>query len=917
MAGQCSAECKGKETTMRKSFFGKLLLVLFVPAGIFGTLGITPAALGQDRDQPAAAAEADKDGGWPKMLSKGDTQILVYQPQLTKWDNYEEITLTMAVAVSGKDYKDAEYGVLEATAKTDVDTETRMVLMTDFRYALRFPYAAESKVARLEQTVRDSIPEQNGLNASLDRILAYGEDATQVQGSVDVSLDPPPIYYSDKPAILVVFIGEPNFQPIKDTGLMAAANTNWDMVLDTATSKYYLLNEESWLTASDPIKGPWSPAPALPADLSKLPDDPNWDNIRKNLPGKPADSAPVVFISQEPAELIVSEGQPRFAPISGTAVMDVSNSDSDLFYLARERNFYLLVAGRWFRAQGLNGPWTAATKDLPEDFAALPDNEKYGDTLASIPGTIQAEDAVLLASVPQRAVVNPKEMSATVSYQGEPNFQPIEQTAVSFAVNTPEDVFLVNSAYYCCQQGVWFQSNSSGGPWVVCTAVPDAIYRIPANHPKHNVTYVYVYDSTPDTVVVGYTSGYTGAYVAGGLLLFGAGILVGSALHDHNHYWHNYPWAWNPCYYSYGCRARYAWGYGGFYRGARCYGPWGGAGRGGYYNPITGGWARGSYRYGPLTASRRYAAYNPYSGVYRAHAGGRGVYGSWNTGVVARNDRWAAGGHVEGWNGKAGWVGGSGGRGALHYDTRFGSGTVIKGKNDAVFVGKDGNVYRRGGDGSWSKRNEHGWKKTDFDRQTNVSTRPGNRPDKMTRPGGRPENISGVSRPGTKDLQRPKPGDRPGTKDIQRPTTLDRPNTKDLQRPKPGERPGTKDIQRPTTFDRPNTKDLQRPTTLDRPNTKDLQRPNNRRPGETKPGSAGIAESLNRDANARARGNTNMQRFDRSNKSSSYKTPSLGGNGSSRDRGGNKGKGVSLGDGGGGKKSKGSPLGGGNSRKGR
>ena len=908
---------------MRTPRDGRLSAVLFILGSLCGALSVTPAAVGQDKDPSPPPVE--EDSGWPRILTQGDMQILIYQPQLTKWDNYEEITFTMAVAVSGKDYKDAEYGVLEATAKTDVDTDARTVMMTDFRYALRFPYAAEEKVARLEKTVRDAIPEQKGLSASLDRILAYGEDAAQVQQSVDVGLDPPPVYYSDQPAIMVVFIGEPNFQPVKGTGLMAAANTNWDMLLDTATAKYYLLNDESWLTTSDPVKGPWTSAQSLPNDLSRLPDDPNWDNIKKNLPGKPANPEPVVFISQEPAELVVTDGPPRFAPISGTAVMDVSNSDSDLFYLAREGNFYLLVAGRWFRAQDLKGPWAAATRDLPEDFASLPDNEKYGDTLASVPGTVQSEDAVLLASVPQRAVVNPKEMSATVSYQGEPQFQPIEQTAVSFAVNTPEDVFLVNGVYYCCQQGVWFRASGPAGPWEVCTAVPDEIYRIPANHPKHNVTYVYVYDSAPDSVVVGYTSGYTGAYVAGGLLLFGAGVLVGAALHDHNHYWHHYPWAWNPCYYSYGCRARYAWGYGGFYRGARCYGPWGGAGRGAYYNPITGAWARGSYRYGPLSASRRYAAYNPYNGVYRAHAGGRGVYGSWSRGVVARNDRWVAGGRAEGWNGKVGWVAGSEGRGMLHYDTRFGSGTIIKGKNDAVFVGKDGNVYRRNSNGSWSRREEHGWKKTNLDHHINDGLRPGARPNQTLRPGGRPDNTSGIARPGTQDLQRPRPTDRPGTKDMQRPAMPDRPKTKDIQRPKPGERPGTPDLQRPKPGDRPGTKDIQRPepgarpgtkdawkpTAPDRPKTKDVQRPENRRPGDARPSSASIAESLSRDANARARGNTNVQRFDRSNRSSSFKTPAFGGSSASKDRGGSKSRGMSLGDGGGRKSSKGGALGGG------
>ena len=34
--------------------------------------------------------------------------------------------------------------------------------------------------------------------------------------------------------------------------------------------------------------------------------------------------------------------------------------------------FYFLVAGRWFRSPGLEGPWTFATPSLPDDFARIP-----------------------------------------------------------------------------------------------------------------------------------------------------------------------------------------------------------------------------------------------------------------------------------------------------------------------------------------------------------------------------------------------------------------------------------------------------------------------------------------------------------------------------------------------------------------
>ncbi|MCC6931887.1 MAG: DUF3313 family protein [Deltaproteobacteria bacterium] len=65
--------------------------------------------------------------------------------------------------------------------------------------------------------------------------------------------------------------------------------------------------------------------------------------------------------------------------------------------------------------------------------------------------------------------------------------------------------------------------------------VTSAIYSIPPSSPKHNVTYVKVYDSTPTTVVTGYTSGYSGETVAAtGVVMFGLEMLVDSAMDKEN-----------------------------------------------------------------------------------------------------------------------------------------------------------------------------------------------------------------------------------------------------------------------------------------------------------------------------------------------------------------------------------------------
>ena len=258
--------------------------------------------------------------------------------------------------------------------------------------------------------------------------------------------------------------------------------------------------------------------------------------------------------------------------------------------------------------------------------------------LASVPGTDQAAEAVLLAQVPQTARVNKKDLKAPdVAFQGDAQFTPIEKTTVQRAVNTDKDIFKVGDLYYMCYQGVWFVGKGSSGPWEVASSVPQEIYQIPTSSPAHHVTYVTVEeDNDDDWVVFAAAAGYTGMMVAYGCTMWGTGYY--------------YPPYWGyggyyPYYYghfpTYGYSAWYNPWTGAYGRSAGVYGPYGGAGVGARYNPRTGTYARGAAAYGPYGARGVAQAYNPRTGTYAATRQGSNVYGSWGSTAVQRGDDWA------------------------------------------------------------------------------------------------------------------------------------------------------------------------------------------------------------------------------------------------------------------------------------
>ncbi len=177
----------------------------------------------------------------------------------------------------------------------------------------------------------------------------------------------------------------------------------------------------------------------------------------------------------------------------------------------------------------MTGPWTnVESKKLPKDFAQIPPGSACDDVLSSVAGTIPAKEAMQDAQIPQTAEVDRATATTDVQYDGDPQFEPIENTSMEYAVNSPTPVIHAGGQYYACQNGVWFDCPNPLGPWGVCVSVPDIIYTIPPRCPLYNVRYVRVYGYTPSVAYVGYTAGYTGCYVYGGTVVYGTGYRYGT-----------------------------------------------------------------------------------------------------------------------------------------------------------------------------------------------------------------------------------------------------------------------------------------------------------------------------------------------------------------------------------------------------
>ena len=656
------------------------------------------------------AVAQKQDPGWPRSIEKDGAQLIYYQPQVDDWKDKKELYARMAVSLTPAGGKQT-IGVVSIRLKTDVDPDNHTAQLSDPQITKTyFPSLDPAAAKQMDELVRRMIPPSASMTISLERLVASVDKSKIAKPTVQLKNDPPKVFVSYSPAILLQLDGKPIKGPIKDTNLETVMNANWPLFIND--SKYYLLAEKVWLTSKDP-QGPWTPATTLPKDMSKLAKDPNWQEELQGTVPPPENAAaikpPTVFYSDTPAVIVLFKGQPVYTKVQGTQLVFASNTESDVFVDSANNMFYLLTSGRWFSSAKLDGPWTFTSDKLPKDFYKIPSDSPAARVLVSVPGTPEAEDAVLMAEIPTTAIVNPTEAAkqVKVNYNGEPQFTPIEGTSLSYATNTPEKVVKVGDLYYVCFQGVWFKSINPHGPWETAESVPKEIYSIPPSSPVYNVTYVTQTTTDSGEIESSYTAGYLGTFVTG--MAIGAVITCGTG-------YYYPPYVYYPAY-GYPVYRPYAATYGvGYYNpytrtygyGGAAYGPYGGARWGTGYNPNTGTYARGGTAYGPYGSRSAGRAYNPYTGAYGATRQGSNAYSQWGTTAVARGNQAAVGRHYSTAQGTVGSVNTAAGGRAVGSSTAYGNTYAGRTAGGDMYAGRDGNVYRNN-NGSWQKYDNGNW----------------------------------------------------------------------------------------------------------------------------------------------------------------------------------------------------------------
>jgi hypothetical protein len=463
---------------------------------------------------------------WPKEMKLADgSSLTIYQPQPESL-NGNKITGRAAVSVKKNTGGEPIFGAIFYAGTITTDKASRMAELETLSITnVKFSGDAEKdKIDKMSAAIEKEAPTWK-IQFSIDDVAASIKKDNNTSSNNQFNNDPPKIIYTDKQTTLVLLDGAPKFQQDKD--LDAERVVNSPNLIFKEGNFWNLYLGGIWYMSSSVTEG-WKPNTSLSKKLQSVNEQIKKQEKEANG-GKENTEKPIVteiIVATSPTELLQSKGVIDYKTIQGTSLLYVGNSSNEIFKDINSQKTYVLLAGRWYNAPGINGPWTYVAADkLPADFAKIPEGSEKDGVLANVAGTDAAEEAKIDAEIPQTAKVDRKSASIKVEFDGAPKFKNIEGTSLKVAENSNVTVMQDQSGkYFALDNGIWFTASNANGPWQVANERPKDVENIPASSSAYNTKYVYVYDSTPDVVYVGYTAGYMGGYVYGPTIVYGTGF---------------------------------------------------------------------------------------------------------------------------------------------------------------------------------------------------------------------------------------------------------------------------------------------------------------------------------------------------------------------------------------------------------
>ena len=646
--------------------------------------------------QPIQLFGQEQQSYWPKQIEVDGIVITIYAPEVEGFRN-NILDARAAFSIFDKSHLPL-FGAMWFRCLVQTSVKDNEVYFTNIRLEnAEFPYATADKIRNLQALINSQIPTWH-FNSNLKDFYKNIE-AIDIKNelSEDLKNNPPKIYFAKEPTVLVYVDGDPILANIGGSALYQfVVNTPHFIVKSSSDGQFYLNGGDWWYTTSD-LNTNWKTIETPPNQIRQLAIKAQELRTKAEKNGNSTmNIQPKLITTNEPAELIQTQGEPEIVQVYEN-LFSVTNSSDEIIFDSYSDYYFVLISGRWYKTKDLiRGSWLfVAPEELPDIFRKIPTDSPIAHVRLSIPGTPEAISAALDNGIPQTAVVDRLKASMILEYDGTPKFESIPGTSLKYAVNSGSSVIQDDDGkYYALDQGVWFISENANGPWIVADHYPKDVMNIPPSSPVFNIKFVKIYDYDDQIVYVGYTAGYMGAFLYHGVVYYGTGYRYKS--------WFGNKYIPRPNTYGYGAKQKSGQGKSNisFYAAAGMGGPMMGMGFGGY-------------------------PYYPYGGYGMGYGGFYGGYGMYN--YAAYRQRYYAGQKMQIdrdvveekpidlqniYNNRV--------EGIVITETVQRNDpmkpVILQDKNIVpihLFADEDGTIYRKDEQGIWYEQTANGWTKTE------------------------------------------------------------------------------------------------------------------------------------------------------------------------------------------------------------
>jgi len=176
-----------------------LQCVIVIGALLASPIEGTPAKSTTGSDQSA-------DPGWPREQYQNGTRLIIYQPQVDDWRDFQQLTWRMAISLTPKSGKEV-VGVVEMKGHTDVDNVAKVVTITNPEVTgIYFPSLDKAAAEKTEQLFKTLVPANFSISLHL---LIASTPKKETPAGVQLNNDPPKIFVGYRPSILLSVNGEP------------------------------------------------------------------------------------------------------------------------------------------------------------------------------------------------------------------------------------------------------------------------------------------------------------------------------------------------------------------------------------------------------------------------------------------------------------------------------------------------------------------------------------------------------------------------------------------------------------------------------------------------------------------------------------------------------------------------------------